>query len=109
MMLLFRAIFGFGVGCLTSVLLAMIIYFFDGHERSQMIGLQGSVGGLGSMILTFVAGRLAIMGWPTAFLTYLVSFIVFMIVFVFVPKVTIVETKEVKIQHKVMWTPCQGL
>ena len=55
------------------------------------------------MILTFVAGRLAIMGWPTAFLTYLVSFIVFMIVFVFVPKVTIVETKEVKSQHKVNW------
>lgn len=103
-MLIFRAAFGFGVGCLSSTLLILIIYFFDGDERSQMIGLQGSIGGLGSMLTTFVAGKLVVLGWPASFFTYLVSFLVFAIVFMFIPKVHIQEeSKGSKQQVKVNW------
>ncbi|MCB5496241.1 hypothetical protein, partial [Mediterraneibacter gnavus] len=72
----------------------MIIYFFDGKTRSQMIGLQGSVGGLGSLICTYIAGQLLMFGWNVSFLTYLVSFIVFLIVFLYVPNVTDVQSSN---------------
>lgn len=61
-MLISRAIFGFGVGMINSNLLIMIVSLFDGKERSQMIGLQGSIGGLGSFLTTYVAGMLLAYG-----------------------------------------------
>ena len=68
-MMVTRLLFGFGVGLISSTLLIMIIYFFDGKTRSQMIGLQGSVGGLGSLICTYIAGQLLMFGWNVSFLT----------------------------------------
>ena len=51
-MLLSRAFFGFGAGMISSGVLSLIFYFFQGSERSFMIGMQGSAGGLGSLLTT---------------------------------------------------------
>ena len=48
LILMARGIFGFGCGLITSAMLILIIFFFEGNERSSMIGLQGSAGGLAS-------------------------------------------------------------
>lgn len=103
-MMVTRLLFGFGVGLISSTLLIMIIYFFDGKTRSQMIGLQGSVGGLGSMICTYIAGQLLMFGWNVSFLTYLVSFIVFLIVFLYVPNVTDVQSSNEHSGSKICWS-----
>lgn len=103
-MLLTRAIFGFGVGCITAMLLNLIIYFFDGKVKSQMIGLQGSIGGLGSFITTFIAGKLLVFGWNVSFLTYFIGFIVFVIIFIFVPPVKdIQDNKAENKENNVNW------
>ena len=105
-MFISRALFGFGVGCLSSILLTLIFYFFNGTVRSQMIGLQGSIGGLGSLITTFIAGQLIIYGWHVSFLTYLITFVVFFIILIFVPSVHIEETnEEASASSKVHWGP----
>lgn len=102
-MLLSRAFFGFGVGCLSAMLLNLILYFFSGQVKSQMIGLQGSIGGLGSLLTTFIAGQLLIFGWETSFLTYLIAFVVFIIVLIFVPHVQDIKTPIQDEQHHVCW------
>lgn len=104
LMLITRAIFGFGVGCISAMLLVLILYFFDGKVRSQMIGLQGSIGGLGSLITTFIAGQLLTLSWQVSFLTYLVSFVIFFIVLIFVPQTrSIEENKTTEIETKANW------
>lgn len=105
-MLITRAIFGFGVGCISSMLLSLILYFFDGKVRSQMIGLQGSIGGLGSFVTTFIAGRLLMFGWHVSFLIYLIAFIIFVIVLVFVPPVkTVAKTSYHEDRKNIRWLP----
>ena len=82
-----RAAFGFGCGLISSSLLILIVYFFQGDERSQMIGLQGSAGGLASLVTAFIAGRLLVFGWNVSFLVYLFGFAVFFVFLLFVPHV----------------------
>lgn len=92
LILVSRALFGFGAGLISSSLLILIVYFFNGQERSSMIGLQGSAGGLASLITTFIAGRLLVFGWNVSFLTYLFGFLVFLIVLFFVPAIGSIRT-----------------
>lgn len=82
-----RGIFGFGAGLITSTLLTLIVYFFDGNTRSTMIGMQGSIGGLGSFIATFIAGRLLTYGWNISFYTYFIAFFILVIFWLFVPSI----------------------
>lgn len=82
-----RGVFGFGAGLIASTLLTLIVYFFDGKTRSTMIGMQGSIGGLGSLIATFIAGRLLTYGWNVSFYTYFIAFIILGVFAAFVPSV----------------------
>lgn len=82
-----RCLFGLGCGLITSVMLAMLIHFFTGETRSTMIGLTGSVGGLGSALSSFVAGQLLAFGWHVSFAVYFTAFAVFALILAFVPSV----------------------
>lgn len=82
-----RGLFGFGTGLISTSLIALIVYFFDGETRSTMIGLQGSIGGLGSLSSTFIAGQLLVHGWNMSFSTYIIAFIVLFIFYANVPDV----------------------
>ena len=87
-----RGIFGFGCGLITSAMLILIIFFFEGDERSSMIGLQGSAGGLASLVTAFIAGRLLAVSWHASFLVYLFGFLVFAAVLFFIPHVGSIRT-----------------
>jgi len=71
-----RCVFGVGCGLIVSNALSLIIEFFEGPERSSVIGLQGSVGGLGSAVTALVAGRLLAFGWNWSFVVYALAFFV---------------------------------
>lgn len=92
LILLARGIFGFGCGLITSAMLILIIFFFEGNERSSMIGLQGSAGGLASLVTAFIAGRLLAISWHASFLVYLFGFLVFLMVLFFIPHVGSIRT-----------------
>jgi MFS family permease len=84
-----RCIFGLGCGIITAVMLTMIIALFTGDTRSRMIGLTGSIGGLGSALSSFLAGRLLVFGWQAGFAVYLTGFAVAVLVAAVVPDVKI--------------------
>ena len=90
--LLARGIFGFGCGLITSAMLILIIFFFEGEQRSSMIGLQGSAGGLASLVTAFIGGRLLAISWHASFLVYLFGFLVFLAVLFFIPHVGSIRT-----------------
>ncbi|MBR3348606.1 MAG: MFS transporter [Solobacterium sp.] len=92
LILLARGVFGFGCGLITSAMLILIIFFFQGSERSSMIGLQGSAGGLASLVTAFIGGRLLAISWHASFLVYLFGFLVFLAVLFFIPHVGSIRT-----------------
>ena len=92
LILLARGVFGFGCGLITSAMLILIIFFFEGTERSSMIGLQGSAGGLASLVTAFIGGRLLTISWHASFLVYLFGFLVFLAVLFFIPHVGSIRT-----------------
>lgn len=82
-----RCVFGLGCGFITTCMLSIIMALFEGNERSSMIGMTGSFGGLGSALSSFVAGRLLAFGWDKSFAVYLLGFVVFALVLFVVPNV----------------------
>lgn len=82
-----RALLGFGIGLFNSLLITLIAYFFDGEERTSMLGFHEALGGLGGMVITFIAGRLINIHWQAPFLAYSIAFITLGIVIKVAPKV----------------------
>ena len=80
-----RCVFGIGCGLIISSVLTLIVGLFEGSERSTMIGLQGSVGGLGSATSALVAGQLLAFGWNWSFAVYAMSFVVLALFAIVVP------------------------
>ena len=103
LMLAARALFGIGSGLISANLLILILSFFEGEERSSMIGLQGSIGGLGSLLATFIAGRLLVFGWNVSFLTYLIGFAVCVFVLLFIPETENEDEEKKRTERKPEW------
>ena len=86
-----RCVFGWGNGFIISTLLSLIIYVFEGNERSTMIGLQGSINGLGSALSAYIGGQLLTFGWQRSFAIYFVGFLIFPLVLFIVPQVKTIK------------------
>ncbi|MFV0394654.1 MAG: MFS transporter [Coprobacillaceae bacterium] len=86
-----RAALGFGIGLFNSLLVSMISYFYDGDERSGLLGIQSACEGLGGMAITFTAGQLLKIDWQAPFYAYSIAIPVIILFTLFVPKV---QTKQ---------------
>ncbi|MDU4735691.1 MAG: MFS transporter [Thomasclavelia ramosa] len=85
--LLSRAALGFGIGLFNSLLIAMIGYFYEGNERVSLIGYHEALGGLGGMLITYIAGQLINVNWQASFIAYAIAIPVFFLFWRVVPKV----------------------
>lgn len=84
-----RAALGFGIGLFNSLLIGLISYFFDGNERTTLIGYHEALGGLGGMLITYIAGQLMHVNWQAPFISYAIAIPVFFIFWKVIPKVKI--------------------
>lgn len=82
-----RAALGFGIGLFNSLLIGLISYFFDGNERTTLIGYHEALGGLGGMLITYIAGQLMHVNWQAPFISYAIAIPVFFIFLKVIPKV----------------------
>ncbi|WP_025679217.1 MFS transporter [Paenibacillus polymyxa] len=81
-----RLVLGAGLGMFNSLAVSLISDFFEGDERAQLVGFQSAVQGLGSSLATFVAGQLALIGWPFAFLCYAITIPIALLFFFIIPE-----------------------
>ncbi len=84
--LLLRALLGASVGVLSPLAIGLIADLFSGAERTKMMGYSAASNNLGGALATVAAGILAVFHWRYAFLIYGLSFLVFMLVYFFLPK-----------------------
>lgn len=92
LVLLSRACLGFGIGLFNSLLITLISYFYDGQERTNLIGYHEAIGGLGGMMITYIAGRLMHINWQMPFLSYSIAIPVF---FLFLKNIPNVPTDQI--------------
>ena len=85
LLLVTRCLFGLGQGTVVSMTMAMIAGLYDGNERSDMIGMNGSINGLGSALAAWVGGQLLVFGWQRSFAVYFTGAAVLPLVALFVP------------------------
>ena len=68
--LIVRAIFGIGLGITVPLGAALIIAFFDGEERAQMMGLSNVIANVGGILFQLLGGFAATAYWELAFLVH---------------------------------------
>ena len=67
------AILGIGIGMVAPLAPALVNETFVNKEKQTMLGWQNASSSAGSMIMTFLGGILAVLGWHFGYLVYLIG------------------------------------
>ena len=70
-----RAVLGLAVGGVMTSVTTLIGDYFEGKERANVLGLQGTFMNLGGILFLTLGGVLADMDWRMPFLIYLFAFV----------------------------------
>ena len=81
-----RIIVGLGLGIMFPVGNASIIAFFEGEQRSRLLGWGITIQFVFNLVYTTVAGFLTEIGWNYSFLAYLIGFIPFVLALIWMPE-----------------------
>lgn len=81
-----RVLLGVGIGLVNAYALHMINERYEGAERASLLGYRAAMEGLGSAVLTLIAGQLLGFGWNYAFLIYIAGLPILVLYLCFVPK-----------------------
>ena len=84
--LVFRCIFGVGLGIVTPLGATMVMAFFEGKQREKVLGLGAAVNNTGGVILQVVGGALAAISWTLCFWTHAVALLPLFFVLFFLPE-----------------------
>lgn len=85
MLLVSRALFGLGCGCLAPLSQAIVTHLFESETaRSAWIGFLNVIFSIGASVGSIITGALAASGtWQNAYAFYLLSFIPFLLIIAF--------------------------
>ena len=103
-LLVFRAVMGIGVGLLLPLARGLIADFFNGEERTEMMGYATSFNNLGGIISLVVAGFLSVYSWRYPFFIYLLGLLVIYMIIFHMPSQEIKEKPDTKVEvSKNVW------
>lgn len=91
--LIFRAIFGIGLGIISPLGNALIMGFYEGQERATMLGAGSFVMNLGGIVLQFLGGAFAGVSWELCFIAHFPAIISFFIVLLYLKEPQAVKSK----------------
>ncbi len=74
---------GIGMGLFSPVIALIINDEYEGKERGDMLGFQTTFNNMGAIILSTLAGFLAVAGWKFGYLSYLLAIPVLLVVIFF--------------------------
>lgn len=86
LILFMRCLLGMGIGMFTPFANSLIGDFYQGQERTNMMGLQSMFVSIGAMTTGFASGLLGAINWHYIFWVYLLGAIVLLLVFFFLPE-----------------------
>lgn len=83
--LIWRGVFGLGVGVMWPLAQSMIVELYDGNRQDTLLGWNSVVTAFGGIIWSNVGGVLALQGWREAFFTYFIPVAVLVFCGIFMP------------------------
>jgi len=92
---------GIGIGLVVPIATSLISDYYSGEEQGKLLGYQTSAANIGSMLMTFFGGILAVFAWHYNYLVYLFAIPGLVLSLLFIPKENISvksEEKESNIQ-----------
>lgn len=97
LILVSRLVLGAGYGLYNSQAISLISVWYQGNERSQMLGWRAAAEQIGQALTLAIAGLLLnVAGWRGSFAVYLLAFLVLFFFAARVPNDTQAEDEEVK-------------
>lgn len=102
--LLSRAVLGVCIAAILTVVTSLIADYFDGPERSSLVGMQTMFMSIGSTVYGFLAGVLADISWRNIFWLYGMAVIYFPLAvkFLFNPNASMNNDAGLKTSEKVV-------
>jgi Cyanate permease len=77
-----RAVLGVGIGLSNALAASLLSAFFQGNELAKYMGFRTAAGGVGTSLMTMVAGQLLKVSWHFSYLVYIL-FIPTLLLFIF--------------------------
>ena len=101
-----RVFLGISIAGVITVVTTLIADYFDGPERSSLVGMQTMFMSVGSTVYGFVAGILADISWHNIFAMYLVALIYLPMAIMFLFNPDVVESvnneERIKTNRKII-------
>lgn len=85
-LLILRLVLGAGVGLVMPLSMSLINDYFEGTERTKMMGFNSAFSNFGGILTMLLAGWLATFGWRIPFNVYFLGLIIFFLIFFYLPK-----------------------
>lgn len=79
-------ILGMGIGFISTINPMLLAQYFEGEERSEMMGVNTGMTSLGAMVLTGVGGVLGGQNWRNLYWVFAIGILVFLLVLFCLPK-----------------------
>ncbi len=86
LVILCRLLLGIGIGLYNSLSISLISDYYDGLDRSSMIGYRNATLNIGKALTTFLVGLMALIGVRYAYLVYLLVIPVYLLFSKYVPE-----------------------
>lgn len=86
-------IMGIGLGFISTVNPMLLSMYFEGDERSSLMGVGTAVNSIGSMIMMFLGGILGRILWINTYYVFLITIFIFFLVMLTLP-LDKIEPKE---------------
>lgn len=85
MLFVWAGFLGIGIGLVVPMATSLISDYFDRKEKDVMLGYQTAAANVGSMMMTFLGGIIAVWGWYYNYLVYLLAIPGIVLTMLFVP------------------------
>ena len=81
-----RAVLGIGIGLSNALAASLLSAFFKGNELAKYMGWRTAAGGIGTSLMTMVAGQLLKLSWHMSYFVYILFVPTLLLFIFFVPE-----------------------
>lgn len=81
-----RAVLGIGIGLSNALAASLLSAFFKDNELAKYMGWRTAAGGIGTSLMTMVAGQLLKLSWHMSYLVYILFVPTLLLFIFFVPE-----------------------
>lgn len=97
----FRLLLGVGVGLIMPLDASLINDYFEGKERTLMMGYNSALSNFSGIVTMLLAGWLATFGWRLPFNVYILGVFIFLLVLFFLPKGEVQQAPQGEKSYKI--------